>query len=58
LSANLTAYTTAASSDRVKDQSLLSFVAKVPEMTIRIAPKKYEYAVSDKLEGYFTKIGA
>jgi len=56
--ADLRAYTTAANSDWVKDQSSLSFVARAPEMTIRIAPKKYEYAVSDKLEGYFTKIGA
>jgi hypothetical protein len=55
---NLTAYTTAANSDRVKLQSALSFVAKTPEMTIRTAPKKYEYAVSDRLEGYFTKMGA
>jgi hypothetical protein len=56
--ADLTAYTTAANSDWVKDQSSLSFVARAPEMTIGIAPKSYEYAVSDKLEGYFTKIGA
>jgi hypothetical protein len=27
-------------------------------MTIKTAPKKYEYAVRDRLEGYFAKIGA
>jgi hypothetical protein len=54
----LTAYITAANSDWVKVQPLLSFVAKTPEMTIKTAPKKYEYAVRDRLEGYFTKIGA
>jgi len=25
---------------------------------MKTAPKKYEYAVRDRLEGYFTKIGA
>lgn len=54
----LTAYTTAPNSDRVKVQSSLQFVAKTPEMTIKTAPKKYEYAVNDKLHGYFIKIGA
>lgn len=54
----LTAYTTAANSEGVKVQSSLLVVAKTPEITIKIAPKKYEYAVNDKLQGYFTKIGA
>jgi len=45
--ADLTAYTTAANSDWVKDQSSLSFVARAPEMTIRIAPKKSMLSVTN-----------
>jgi hypothetical protein len=36
----------------------LLVVENTPEMTIKRAPKKYEYAVNDKLQGYFTNIGA
>lgn len=49
---------TANSSDCVKLQSVDSLVIKNAVITIKAAPKKYEYAVTDRLAGYFFKSGA
>jgi hypothetical protein len=54
----LTAYKTANVSDCVKLQSVDSSVTKYDVVTISKAPKKYEYAVTDRFAGYFFNIGA
>lgn len=54
----LTAYRIAMISDCVKAQSSRPLLAKNPDKSMKSAPKKYEYAVKDKLAGYFFKTGA
>lgn len=49
---------TANNSDCVKLHSVESLVKKNAVITINTAPKKYEYAVTERLEGYFLKTGA
>ena len=49
---------TAPNSDCVKLQSVDSLVVKNAVTTINTAPKKYEYAVTERLAGYFAKTGA
>lgn len=54
----LTPYTTAITSDRVKDQSVDSLVINKDVATINTAPKEYDSAVTDMFAGYFFKTGA
>lgn len=54
----LTAYMTANSSDSVKLQSVDSLAIKKVVITMNIAPKKYEYAVTERLAGYSFKTRA
>lgn len=49
---------TAKYSDCIKLQSVDSLVIENAVTTIKRAPKAYEYAVTERLAGYFTKIGA
>jgi hypothetical protein len=49
---------TAKNSDFVKLQSVVSLVIKNAVVTINRVPKKYEYAVTDRLAGYFARSGA
>lgn len=55
---SLTAYITASNSDEVKLQSVDSLVMNNDTVTISTAPKKYEYAVTDRFAGYFLNTGA
>lgn len=49
---------TAKSSDCVSLHSVDSLVIKNATVTINTAPKKYEYAVTERLAGYLAKSGA
>jgi hypothetical protein len=49
---------TAKNSEFVKLQSVDSLVIKNAVITINRAPKRYEYAVTDRLAGYLARSGA